>query len=369
MRLWRTSFLVAACLLAALPGRAVEYLVYAGTYTNRGGKGIYLYRFQTATGKLTPEGPVAETVNPTFLVLNPNHRVIYAVNENADQAPGTVSAFGINPKNGKLVLLNRASSRGGGPRHMAIDSTGKWLAVANGVGGSIAVLPVEPDGRIGEAVAYEKQPEKSQPTGVAFSPDNRYLLVADQGLDRILVYRFDSVKGALTAGDPAFKEAKPESGPRHLAFHPAGKALYVVNEKTSSVTAYHWGADTGALDEFQNVLTWPMGFNGTSTALELAVNRAGTFLYVSNRGLDGFAQFAVDPEKFTLTAMDYPPAMGHNPREFALDPSGRFLFVANQDSGNIAVFRLHPRTGQLQPTAAVGLHVPSLACVLFVPER
>jgi 6-phosphogluconolactonase len=369
LRHWRTSFLVAACLLAALPGRAVEYLVYAGTYTNRGGKGIYLYRFQTATGKLTPEGPVAETPNPTFLVENPNHKVIYAVNENTDQAPGTVSAFAINPKNGKLVLLNRASSRGSGPRHMAVDSTGKWLAVANGTGGSIAILPVEADGRVGEAVAYEKQPEKSLLTGVAFSPDNHYLLAADEGLDRILVYRFDAAKGALAANDPAFAEAKPESQPRHLAFHPAGKVLYVVNEKTSNVTVYHWDAARGALEDFQNVLTWPMGFNGTSAALELAVNPAGTVLYVSNRGLDGFAQFAIDPEKFTLTAMDYPPAMGHNPREFALDPSGRFLFVANQDSGNIAVFRVHPRTGQLQPTRAVGLHVPSLACVLFVPEK
>lgn len=369
MRHWRTSLLVAACLLAALPCRAVEYLVYAGSYTNRGGKGIYLYRFQTATGKLTPEGPVADTINPTFLVLNPNQKVIYAVNENTDQAAGTVSAFGINSKNGKLVLLNRASSRGAGPRHMAIDSTGKWLAVANGAGASIAVLPLQPDGRVGEAVANEKQPEKSNPAGVAFSPDNRYLLAADQGLDRILVYRFDAAKGTLTPNDPPFVEAKPESGPRRLAFQPAGKALYVVNEKTSSVTAYRWAADTGTLEEFQNVLTWPMGFTGANAALELAMNRAGTVLYVSNKGLDGLAQFAIDPEKFGLTAMDYPPAMGHNPREFALDPSGRFLFVANQDSGNIAVFRVHPRTGQLQPTTAVGLHVPSLACVLFVSAK
>ncbi len=369
MRHWRTSFLLAACLLAALPVRAAEFLVYAGTYTGRGGKGIYLYRFQTATGKLTPEGVAAETPNPSFLVENPNHQVLYAVNENADPAAGTVSAFSINAKNGKLAPLNRVSSKGSAPCHLALDRRGKWLAVANCTGGSIAVLPIQPDGRLGEAAAFEQQAQGSHPAGVAFSPDNRFLLAADQGLDHILVYRFDAATGALAANDPPFAEVKPESGVRHLVFHPGGKALYAINEKASTVTAYHYNADAGTLEEFQTELTWPMGFNGSSAGQEIAVNRAGTVLYVSNRGQDALAQFAIDPEKLTLTAMDYPPAMGHGPRNFALDPTGRYMFVANQDSGNVAVFRVHPRTGQLQPTAAVALHVPSLACVLFVPVK
>ncbi len=351
-----------------LPVRAVEYLVYAGTFTNRGGKGIYLYRFQTATGKLTPEGAVAETVNPTFLVENPNHKIIYALNENTDRAAGTVSSFSINPKNGKLLPLNHVSTQGSGPCHMALDNTGKWLVVANCTGGSLAVLPINSDGKLGEGLVLQ-QPEKSRPTGVAFSPDNKFLLAADQGLDHILIYRFDTAKGTITLNDPSTAELKPDSGVRRLAFHPGNKAVYATYEKASTVNTFKWDGQKGTLEEVQSVLTWPMGFNGTSAALELAVNRAGTVLYVSNKGLDGLAQFAIDPEKFTLTAMDYPPSMGHNPHEFALDPAGRFLFVANEDSGNIAVFRVHPRTGQLQPTATTGLHVPSLACVLFVPAK
>ena len=369
MRHWRVILLFAACLAAALPGRAAEFLVYAGTSTSHGGKGIYLYRFQSTTGKLTPAGPVAETPNPTFLVENPNHKVIYAVNENADQTAGTVSAFSINPKNGKLVPLNRVSSKGSGPCHMAMDSTGKWLAVANCTGGSLAVLPVQADGRLGEAVAFDPHPDKSRPSGVAFSPDNHFLLAADTGLDHILVYRFDAATGAITPGDPPFAEVKADSGPHRLVFHPSGKALYAINEKASSVTMFQWDAAKGALEEVQNVLSWPMGFNGISAGVEIGLNKAGTVLYVSNKGLDALAQFAIDPEKLSLTAMDYPPAMGHNPRHFALDPTGRYMFVANQDSGNITVFHVHPRTGQLQPTASVALHVPSLACILLVPAK
>lgn len=352
--------------MAALPARAVELLVYAGTYTSHGGKGIYLYRFQTATGKLTPEGVAAETPNPSFLLQK--NRIIYAVNENSDNAHGTISAFGINPKSAKLVLLNRVSSRGSAPCHMALDSTGKWLAVANCSGG-IAVFPLQPDGRLGEAVTVE-QPEKAQPSGVAFSPDNRYLLAADPAQDHILIYRFDAAKGSLAPNDPAFAEVKAESGVRRLVFQPDGKAVYAVSGKASTVTAFHWDADKGTLEEFQSILTWPMGFSGTSEGLEIAINRAGTVLYVSNKGLDALCQFSIDPERFTLTAMDYPPAMGHNPRGFAIDPTGRYLFVANQDSGNISVFHVHPRTGQLQPTGALGgLHVPGLASVIFVPAK
>ncbi len=358
--------LAAACLLFARPGSSAELLVYAGTDTNHGGKGIYLYRFQTTTGKLTAEGIAVETPNPTFLLES--RRVVYAVNETAGDAHGTVSAFGINPKNGKLVMLNRVSSRGGAPCHLALDTTGKWLAAAN-CGGSLAVFPVQPDGRLGEAAAFEQQPAKSRVTGVAFSPDNRFLVAADEGLDRILVYRFDAEKGSLAAGDPPFTEVKAGSGVRRVAFHPGGKALYALAGKASTVTAFHWDAEKGSMEEFQSVLTWPMGFSGTSEALELLMNREGSVLYVSNKGLDGLAQFAVDPERLALTAIDFPPAMGHNPRGVAIDPTGHFLFVANQDSGSLAVFRMHPRTGQLQPGATAGMHVPALTSVVFVPAK
>ncbi len=346
----------------------MELLVYAGAYTSHGGKGIYGYRFQTTTGKLTAEGVAVETPNPSFLLQR--NRVIYAVNENEGDAHGTVSAFGINPKNAKLVLLNRVSSRGAGPCHMAFDSTGKFLAVANCTGGSVAVFPIQPDGRLGEAVASEQQPEKSRVTGVAFSPDNTFLVAANQGLDRIAVYRFDAAKGALTPGDPPAFEMKPDSAVRRLAFQPQGKALYALDAKSSTVTVYKWDGEKGTIEEIQSLLTWPMGFSGTNEALELQVNRAGTVLYVSNKGLDALAIFTIDPEKYSLTALDFPPCMGRNPHGFAIDPTGRYLFVANQDSGNISVFHVHPRTGQLQPTGSLGgLHVPGLASIVFVSAK
>jgi 6-phosphogluconolactonase len=360
----RTSYFLAACLLAALPCRAAEFLVYAGTYTSHGSKGIYAWRFQTGKGKLTPLGVAAETGNPSFLVEHPNHKFLYAANENGDQGVlGTVSAYAIGSANGKLTPLNWVSSKGGAPCHLAIDRSGKWLAVANYAGGSIAVLPIQSDGRLGDAVALDPR-QGSHPAGVLFSPDNRFLLAADRGLDRIQVYRFDAAKGAIAASETA---AIP--GVRHFAFHPSGKALYAVSEKASAVSAFHWNAGTGVLQEFQTVPTIPEGFGGVNTAAEIAVNPAGTMLYASNRGLDALAQFAIDGEKLSLTIMEYPPVMGRTPRHFALDPTGAYLFAANQDSADLTVFRVHPRTGQLQPAAAVGKHVPNPTCVVFVPVR
>jgi len=355
-----TLLLAAACLL---PCYAAEFLVYAGTYTTHGSKGIYAFRFQTANGKLTPLGVAAETGNPSFLVEHPNHKVLYAVNENGDAGVrGTVSAYAIDSASGKLTPLNWVSSKGGAPCHLAIDRAGKWLVVANDAGGSIAILPIQPDGRLGDAAAVDAH-AGSHPHGVYFSPDNRFLLVAEMGLDRIQVYRFDAAKGTAAPAGTA-----PCPGVRHLAFHPGGKMLYAISEKTSSVTAFHYDPNTAALQEFQKVSTLPEGFIGSSAASEIAPNAAGTVLYVSNRGLDVLAQFAIDAERLSLTPMEYPPVMGHTPRHFALDPTGAYLFVANQDSADLTVFRVHPHTGQLQPAAAVAKRVPNPTCVVFVPR-
>jgi len=236
----RTAVAALVCCVAA---SGAEYLVYAGTYTRGVSRGIYAYRFDTRTGKMRALGLEAEVSNPSFLIEHPDHRFLYAVSEDAI---GMVSAYLIDPKSGKLALVNRVPSKGDGPCHLALDGEGRWLAVANYGSGSVAVLPLRKDGGMGEAAAFMQQtgtgvdPRRQagpHAHAVLFSPDNRYLLVADLGADRIFVYRFDAETGALRPADTPSVAVTPGSGVRHLVFHPNGKVLYAVNELANSVNA------------------------------------------------------------------------------------------------------------------------------------
>jgi len=356
---------LAAILLALAPLAAAsgaDSFVYAGTYTRGASKGIYAYRFQSATGRLKPLGVAVKMSSPSFLTLHPNGRFLYAVGEDAN----IVDSFAIDPKTGKLTFLNEVSSHGEGPCHLALDATGRWLAVANYGGGSMALLPVKADGRLGDAKVVERH-EKSHAHHVLFSPDNRFLLLADLGLDRIFVYRFDAAKGSIAPNDPPLAEVPAGSGVRHLALHPNGKILYAINEKASTVTAFHYDPAKGVLESFQSVSTLPSTYKGSSTTAEIAVNPAGTVLYGSNRGHDSIALFSIDPERFTLMPMEYAPTLGETPRHFALDPAGGYLIAANQDSNDIVVFRVHPKTGQLIPVGRPIKDAPMPVCILFVP--
>jgi 6-phosphogluconolactonase len=372
------AILLAASTLAAWNSSAADYFLYVGTYTSGASKGIYVSRYQPDKGKTTTPILAADTGNPSFLAVHPNHEWLYAVNENGSETVmGSVSGYSIDHKTGKLTPLNWVSSKGGAPCHLALDGTAKWLAVANYTSGSVAILPISGDGRLGDATSVVQQAgssvNKDRQSGphaheVVFSPDNNYLLVPDLGADKIFVYRFDAVRGVIAANDPPFVATKPGVGPRHLVFHPNGKMVYVVNELASSVTAFHYDAGTGKLEELQSVSALPEGFTGANTAAEIAINIDGTRLYTSNRGHDSIALFSIDPVAFTLTAMEMPPAMVQKPRHFTLDPDGRALVVAGQDSGTLAEFRVHPHTGQLQPLGRL-IQVANPVCVLFVPVR
>jgi 6-phosphogluconolactonase len=344
--------------------RGADPLVFIGTYTDNGSKGIYAFRMQTKTGKLTPLGLAVQTTNPSFLVENPDHRFLYAVNENGSAAQmGSVSAFSIDPQSGKLTLLNWVSSRGGAPCHLAFDRTGRWLAVANYEGASIAVLPVAPDGKLGSAVWYAKTGGHAH--SVAFSPDNRFLLTADLGLDRIFVYRFDQEKGSITPNATPFFPMKTGSGLRHLAFHPSGRMVYTINERSSTVSAFEFDGETGTLREAQTVPTLP-GFAANNNPAELALNKDGTMLYVSNRGHDSIYSFEIDPKRFTLTPAGDIPTFGSAPRHFAIDPSGQYLLAANQTTNDLAMFKVNKETGLLTPAGKLVKDVPQPVCVLFV---
>jgi 6-phosphogluconolactonase len=356
--------------------QAAGYLVYAGTFTNTTSKGIYAYRFDTSTGKLTSLGLVAESTNPAFLIESADHRFLYAANERGTNS-NTVSAYSIDRNTGALTFLNGVSAKGAAPCHIAIDATQKWIAVANYDGGNVAVLPIHPDGRLGEAVGFD-QHEGSGPTprqktphahSVLFSADNHFLLGADLGLDKIFVYRFDANTGSISPNSPPFVKVAPGSGPRHLAFHPNGKVLYAISEIGNTVTAFHFNPSTGELTEFQSISTLPKDFTGASTTAEIAVNRAGTVLYGSNRGHDSIVVFSISKSDFKLTPVEWRPTQGKTPRNFALDPTGAFLIAANQDTDNIAVYRLDAATGRLQPAGQPVKDSPAPVSILFVPAK
>jgi 6-phosphogluconolactonase len=361
---------VTAALLATACFAQSDYLAFAGGY----GPGIYALRFHAASGRLTRIGLAIETASPSFLIVHPNGRFLYAVNEGG-RNDDTLSAFAIDPKTAKLTAINRVSAHGSSPCDLALDKTGRFLAVANYASGNVAVFPVLPDGRLRDAVAIDQHhgssvnPARQQgphPYSVLFSPDNRFLLSADLGLDKIFVYRFDAATGAISSNGPAPVPVAPGSGPRHLAFHPNGQTLFVINEMASNVAVFHYDPATGALDPFQIASTLPDNFLGTNVAAELAVNPIGTILYASNRGNDTLALFTIDPQRFMIAPMERVSSLGKAPRSFAFDPTGQFLIVANQDSDNLVVFHVHPRTGELRPTGPVVTGVPKPACIVFV---
>ena len=372
--------LLALCAEAAPVSQTHKYLVYVGTYTQEGSssKGIYAYRFDPDSAQLTGIGLAAETTNPSFLAVHPNHRFLYAVNEVSNykgEKSGAVSAFAIDRATGKLTLLNQVASRGADPCYITVDRSGKYVLVANYTGGSIAVFPLLQDGGLGEASAFIQHvghgtdPERQEGPhahSIDLSHDNRFAIVDDLGLDETLAYRFDSTKGLLTSNDPPFAKADPGAGPRHFALRPDGKFAYVVNEMGSTVSAFSYDGAVGVLHPLQTISTFPKDFPGHNDDAEIEIHPSGKFLYASNRGHDSVAVFAIDQDKGTLTLIEYAPTKGQTPRSFEISPGGSLLFAANEKSDNIVVFHIDSKTGRLTPTGKV-LEVAEPVCVKFVP--
>jgi 6-phosphogluconolactonase (cycloisomerase 2 family) len=353
---------------------AAQFLMYVGTYTGKGSKGIYLYRFDAASGELQAVGVAAELGNPTFLAIHPQRRFLYAVGE---ARGGSVNAFAITPKTGELTFLNRQSSRGAGPCHVSVDRTGRFVLVANYLSASVAILPIRDDGSVGEAtdmvqhpgpISDRQQPGSPHAHSITLSPDNRFALVADLGLDRVIVYRLDLAAGRLLPNDPPWAALKTGAGPRHLDFHPTRPFVYVINELDSTMTAFVWNAPTGALQALQTASTLPADFRGNNTCADVHVSPSGRFLYGSNRGHDSIAIFAVNESDGAFSLIGHEPTQGKCPRNFAIDPTRAWLLAANQDSDSIVVFRIDPVTGRLSPTgqaAAVSMPV----CLKFLASE
>ncbi len=378
-----SAILLSTFFASAAPAESKgKYLFFAGTYTEGGSKskGIYAFSFDAATGQSTPLGLAGETTNPSFLALHPNGRFLYAVNEVGNyNGPnsGGVSAFSIDRSTGKLTFLNEVPSRGADPCYITLDKTGKYVLVANYTGGSIAAFPVLEDGKLGDASAFvqhtghgtnpERQ-EKAHAHSIDLSPDNRFAMVDDLGLDELLVYKFDSANGSLTPNDPPYAKLDAGAGPRHFALSPNGKFAYVLAEMHSTVTVFSNDPKTGTLHSRQTISALPKDFTGKNDDAEIEMHPSGKFLYASNRGSDTITVFAIDRSKGTLTPVAYTPTQGKEPRSFEIDPTGKFLFAANQKSDNIVVFRIDSKTGRLTATGQV-LDVGSPVCVKFLKVK
>jgi 6-phosphogluconolactonase len=330
----------------------------------------------TATGKLSPPSVAGKTVNPSFLAIHPTGKYLYACGEMDDfggkgKRTGAINAFAIDDK-GDLKLLNQQSSEGAGPCHVVVDKAGKYAFCANYGGGSAAALPIDADGKLGKATGAVQHKgssvNKSRQEGphahsINLDASNRFAFVADLGLDKVLIYRFED--GKLMANDPPHVELAPGAGPRHFAFHPTGKYAYVINELDSTLTAMSYDAKTGKLSVLQTLSTLPEGGHKGNSTAEVVVHPSGKFVYGSNRGHNSIAVFQIDEKTGKMTAGERQGKGIKVPRNFAIDPTGKWCLVANQDGGTVIVFKIDPKTGALEPTEHHA-HIPTPVCVRFL---
>jgi 6-phosphogluconolactonase len=370
--------LLVLALLVAISARA-DYFVYFGTYTGAKSKGIYVSRMNDE-GKLSAPELVAETANPTYLALHPNRKFLYSIGEVSKfggKKAGSVGAFAIDGKTGKLTALNTQTSGGDGPCHIALDEKGGCVVVANYGGGSVEALPVNKDGSLGEPGTFIQHEgssaNKSREEGphgycILVDPSQKFALACDLGLDKVLIYKLDATKGTLTPNDPAFGVVAPGSGPRHIAFHPNGKFAYVISEMACTMTAFTWDSNRGALKEFQSISTLPGELQKGFSTAEVYVHPNGKFVYGSNRGHNSIVVYACDEKSGRLTLVEHQPTQGKTPRHFGIDPSGKFLLAENQDSASVIVFRIDQSTGKLTATGEK-IEVGSPVCAVFVPIK
>jgi 6-phosphogluconolactonase len=345
-------------------------LVFIGPYTKPPSEGIYAFRLDSKSGSLQPLGLAAKVSNPSFVAIHPNGKFLYAVSENGT---GVVTAFAIDREQGKLTELNHAPSKGDGPCHLSVHRSGRFLIAVNYGSGSVTRIPIDANGRLGEATTSVQH---AKPTGgpgtdpkrqegphahsVNFSPDGRFAIVADLGRDELITYKVD----AEGLDQAQVVRLTPGSGPRHLSFHPSGTTAYAINELKSTVSVFDYDSLDGVLKEKQTISTLPVGFKGENSTAEVLVHPSGKFLYGSNRGHNSIAMFAIE-HGGKLRFIGTEPTRGEIPRNFGIDPTGRWLIAANQNSNSIVVFEIDQKTGKLK-AAGDPVAVGSPVCVRFL---
>jgi 6-phosphogluconolactonase len=360
--------------LSAQKSSDSHYLTLVGTYTNKTeSKGIYAFEFDSESGKLSAKGLAAEIPDPSWIVIHPNGKWVYAANESGKQS--MVTAFVLNAHSARLTQLNRLPALGEDPCYLSFDKTGKFLFVANYTSGNVVVFPILPNGKLGQHTALVSDagttgPNKQRQEGphahwVQPSPDNRFVFVSDLGLDAILSYRFDADKGTLAPNDPPLAKLTPGAGPRHVVFSPNGKYVYVVSELNSTITAFTYDASKGTLSEFQIASTLLPTYTGRNDTAEITVDSSARWLFASNRGRDTISVFSISPADGSVEPVGEFPTGGKEPRHFAVDPTGHYLLAENQNSDTIVVFRIDPATGALKEVSQTK-EIPSPVCLAFL---
>lgn len=361
-------------LTAQQPADSLVTYLLTGTYTDSGSEGIYVYRFDPANGELVHISTASGLDNPSFLVVAPDRRHVYAVSESGEN--GKAYAFSFDPATGLLSLLNEQPSGGAGPCYINIDSASKNVLVGNYGGGSLSVLPVKEDGSLaapvqtiqhtGSSIVESRQQEPHIHAAV-FSPDGCQLFVTDLGIDKIVVYNYnyENAFQPLMPGTPPAVGIRPGGGPRHFVFHPNGQYAYVVHEISGHITCFDY--TTGKLVPFQLVASTPASYKGNNASgADIHISPDGKFLYMSNRGdLNNLAIFRIDARSGKLSLVGHQSTKGKSPRNFMIDPSGSYLLVANQDSNNIVVFKRNKTTGRLTATGHE-VSVPKPVCLKMV---
>lgn len=385
-----TSFVIAGAFAGALPGRSSQAQVQKGSYPkdrsmpassfvyvgarttkerNARGDGLNVYAMDNASGAWRHVQLLGDLVNPSFLAFDRTGRFLYTVHGDLSD----ITAMALDPVAGTLRVIDRQSTEGKNPVHLAIDPSNRFMVVANHITSTLALLPRHEDGSLGAVIDLVKLEGKigphrveqpfAKPHQVEFDPSGKFIVVPDKGLDLVFTYRIDSEKGKLVlAGKPI--QAREGAGPRHVAFHPGGRLAYIVNELDSTVTAYQFDPETGALAPFQIVSAVPDAYTGNSRAAEIAVSADGRFVYASNRGDDSIAAFAIDPASSRLSPIGWTKTGGKTPRFFALALSGKFLFAANEDTDTVNLFKRDAASGRLVAADRV-VHIGSPVCILI----
>jgi 6-phosphogluconolactonase len=368
-------------MLPVIAAAQKEYYLLTGTYTSGKSEGIYVYKFNIETGNASFVSSV-KTPNPSFLAVSPNHKYVYAVNENADSSRftemGSVVAYSFDKSDGTLHFLNRQLSGGKHPCYVTIDKTGKWVIAGNYSSGTIGVLPAKKDGSLdsasqviehsGYSVNSERQ-EGPHVHSTVFSKDNSWLFVPDLGIDKTMIYSFNNKTGQLKEGTVPFALSEPGAGPRHFEFHPNGQFAYLIEEMTGTVSVFYYLKKDGQLNMIQTISALPPEYTGPVGSADIHVSPDGKFVYASNRGESNtIAIFAVNNQTGMLRLIGHQSTLGKKPRNFNFDPSGNFLLIANQDSDEIVIFKRNKDTGFLTDTGK-RINVGSPVCLKWIPVK
>ncbi|MCB0608358.1 MAG: lactonase family protein [Lewinellaceae bacterium] len=377
--LFMISLTMIQCTSKPVEEKTPELLnMWIGTYTKKEGHvdgqapGIFRSKVDAQSGDLKDQFAKSGIINPSFVAVSPDDQYLYAVSETGPDVDTTGYVYAYMITDDSLKMINRQPSYAFAPCHVSVHPSGKWVFVANYVGGVIAMYPVQETGALAMATDIQRfsgsgpntaRQEASHPHSVFMDPKGNFLLTPDLGTDKIMIFRIDTEAGKLIPADPPFAEAEPGSGPRHLVFYPDGKSFYVIHELNNTIVHYRFDPATGAATREQTISTLPSDFTGTSYCADIHLTPDARFLYGSNRGHNSIAIFSVDPLNQSLKAVGHQYTKGDFPRNFTIDPEGKRLYVANQNSSNIVQFNIDPETGMLEETAQY--RVPTPVCLVF----